>query len=360
MKNIKMASPMIGNDEIEAVIQVLKSGILTQGEEVSRFEDKFKTVIGSEFASAVNSGTSALHAGLLACGLGVGDEVIVPSFTFAASANSIALTGATPIFVDVDLRSYCLDTKSLEGLITPRTKGIMPVHLYGNPADMTAIMKIASKHNLEVYEDAAQSHGAEHAGKRVGSFGRFAAFSFYPTKNITAGEAGMVMTSDPIVYRKMKLLRNQGMIERYVHEIVGFNYRLSDIHAAIGVVQVEKLSYFNATRLSLARVYDAELRNLLVPYVPIENKHVYHQYTIRIPEQPRERVVSELQKKGISTGIYYPTPTHMQKAYQVAADLPNTNILSKEVLSLPIHPNLTLSEQEYIIQEVNKIASAGS
>ncbi len=355
-----MASPIIGNDEIEAVIRVLKSGILTQGEEVLRFEEAFRSLIGSKFACAVNSGTSALHAGLLASDLGRGDEVIVPSFTFAASANSIALTGATPIFIDVDIRSFCLDPNKIESLITPRTKGIMPVHLYGNPADMTSIMKIASKHNLEVYEDAAQSHGAEHFGKPIGTFGRFAAFSFYPTKNITAGEAGMVMTSDPIVFRKIKLLRNQGMIERYVHEIVGFNYRLSDIHAAIGVVQVEKLKSFNATRLSLAKKYDEELKNVVVPFVPEGNKHVYHQYTIRVPGLPREKAISHLGKKGISTGVYYPTPTHKQLAYGVIADLPNTDLLSKEVFSLPIHPNLTSSEQEYVIEEVNKLTSAGS
>jgi perosamine synthetase len=360
VKFIEMASPVIEDEEIEAVARVLKTGILTQGEKVAEFEESFRSLVGSDYACAVNSGTSALHVGLLASGLTNGDEVIVPSFTFAASANSIALTGATPIFIDVDINSYCLDDTKLESLITPRTRGVMPVHLYGNPANMTNIMKIASKHNIEVYEDAAQSHGAEHQGKPVGTFGKFAAFSFYPTKNITAVEAGMVMTSDESLLRKIKILRNQGMIERYVHELVGLNYRLSEVHAAIGVVQVKKLEKFNSIRKSLALTYDSELKNLITPFVPKGNRHVYHQYTIRMPGHDREKVVELLLNKGIKTGVYYPRPTHSQPAYGLDVDLPNTNILCREVLSLPIHPKLTTADQEYIVEELNKITSAGS
>jgi dTDP-4-amino-4,6-dideoxygalactose transaminase len=216
VKFIEMASPVIGDEELEAVARVLKTGILTQGEEVAEFEENFRSFIGSDYACAVNSGTSALHVGLLASGLTNGDEVIVPSFTFAASANSIALTGATPIFIDVDINSYCLDDTKLESLITPKTRGVMPVHLYGNPANMTNIMKIASKHNIEVYEDAAQSHGAEHHGKPVGSFGNFGAFSFYPTKVLGSyADAGFIIYKKKKFFQKARRLRFYGLETNY-------------------------------------------------------------------------------------------------------------------------------------------------
>jgi perosamine synthetase len=360
MSMVEMSSPSIGDEEIEAVTRVMRSGTLTQGSEVRKFEESFSGLIGAKYGSAVNSGTSALHVGLLAAGVGPGDEVLVPSFTFAASANSIALTGAKPIFVDVDVNTFCIDPNSIRDLVNEKTKGIMPVHLYGNSADMDSIMKLACELNLQVYEDAAQAHGATHHDKPVGSFGIFGAFSFYPTKNITAAEAGMVVTSDSSINRNSSILRNQGMLERYKHEVVGFNYRLSEIHAAIGNIQITKLSNLITKRKSIASRYDLELRNVITPFVPSENSHVYHQYTIRIPELERDKVAAEMLKRGIRTGLYYPTPTHRQPAYDLHLDLPNTTRLVSEVLSIPVHPGLTAAEQDYVIETLNSIVSAGS
>ena len=354
-----MTLPFISNSEKRAVLRVLESKQLVQGKQVSKFEKSFTRVAGTKFSVALNSGTSALHAGLLASGVGPGDEVIVPSFTFAASANSISLTGAKPIFADVDINTYCIDPIHIEELITKKTKGIMPVHLFGNSANMTEIVKIAKKHRLEIYEDAAQAHGAKHNGTLVGSFGKFGVFSFYPTKNVMAIEGGIVSTNDSEIQYQVKLLRNQGMIKQYYHELVGYNYRLSEVHAAVGNIQLKRLQKFTRRRIEIAKYYDINLTNCIVPYRPASNKHVYNQYTVRLPDLDRDRVANELIKKKIATKVYYPIPTHAQRAYQSKIDLPVTNALSGQVLSLPIHPNLTANEQDFVIENFNKITSVG-
>ena len=239
---IPAAKPIIGEEERRAVDRVLSSGVIAQGPEVAAFEREFADqLLNGRTCVAVNSGTSGQHLGLLACGVGPGDEVIVPSFTFAATANSVALTGATPVFADIDPDTFCLSPQAVEAAITPRTKGMMPVHLYGHPADMPGLQAVADKHGLQIYEDAAQAHAASLNGQPVGTYGAFAMFSLYPTKNMTSGEGGMVSCATDEIARTTRLLRNQGMESRYENENVGFNARMTDVHAAIGRVQHEIL-----------------------------------------------------------------------------------------------------------------------
>ena len=258
---IPPARPLIGEEEIEAVAAVMRTGMIAQGPQVAAFEEEFAAaLVPGTRAVAVNSGTSALHLGLLAAGIGPGDEVIVPSFTFAATANSVAITGATPVFADIDPRTFTLSPAAVEAAITPHTRAIMPVHLYGHPAPMDALQAIADAHGLLLFEDAAQAHGATLRGRAVGSFGAFAAFSFYPTKNMTSGEGGMVTSTDPSVIRGVKLARNQGMETRYANEIVGLNNRMTDIHAAIGRVQLTKVGAWTRARQDNAAFLDAHLR----------------------------------------------------------------------------------------------------
>lgn len=357
---IPAAAPYIGAEERAAVDRVLASGMIAQGPEVAAFETEFSPVAGGVECVALNSGTSALHMGLLAAGVKAGDEVIVPSFTFAATGNSVALAGATPVFVDISADSFCLDPKAVEAAITDRTVGIMPVHLYGHPAAMDDFTEIAQRNSLAIYEDAAQAHAASLHGKPVGSFGTFGAFSFYPTKNMTSGEGGMVSTGDPELARSVRLLRNQGMERRYENELVGFNTRMTDIHAAIGRVQLTKLAGWTAQRQANAAFLDANLRNVLVPPVADGAVHVYHQYTIRVPATERDRIVSELAERGIGTGVYYPIPTHQLPSFGHTFDLPETSRAAGEVISLPVHPKLGPDELARIVEAVNAVTGAGA
>ncbi len=357
---IPAAAPSIGDEERAAVDRVLASGMIAQGPEVAAFEAEFSPVAGGVECVALNSGTSALHMGLLAAGVKAGDEVIVPSFTFAATGNSVALAGATPVFVDISAETFCLDPKAVEAAITPRTVGIMPVHLYGHPAAMNEFAEIAERHSLAIYEDAAQAHAASLDGRLVGSFGTFGAFSFYPTKNMTSGEGGMVSTADPELARVVRLLRNQGMERRYENEVIGFNTRMTDIHAAIGRVQLTKLAGWTEQRQRNAAFLDAGLRNVVVPPVAEGAVHVYHQYTIRVPGSERDRIVSELADRGIGTGVYYPIPTHQLPSFGHTFDLPETSRAAAEVISLPVHPKLSQDDLGRIVEAVNAVAAAGA
>ena len=354
---INIAKPIMGTEEIDAVSRVMSGGGLAQGPEVVAFEREFSDVVAGRECIAVNSGTSALHLGLLAHGIGVGDEVIVPSFTFAATANSVRLTGAIPVFADILLDTYCIDPLHIEALITNKTKAIMAVHLYGQPADISSLQKLAEKHHLLFIEDAAQAHLAEFNGEPVGAFGAFAAFSFYPTKNMTAGEGGMIVTADKNAERTSRLLRNQGMERRYENELVGFNNRMTDIHAAIGRVQLRKLPNWTQKRKENAKFYDENLVGVVTPNVPELNSHVYHQYTIRVSNGNRDRFSEELEKRGIGNGVYYPIPVHRLPSFDLQLDLPNTELACKTVLSIPVHPALTQSELESIVHHVNYVAS---
>lgn len=364
MSFIPPAKPIIGDEEREAVDRVLRSGMVAQGPEVAAFETEFADVMVQGRASvAVNSGTSGLHLGLLAAGVGPGDEVIVPSFTFAATANSVALTGATPVFVDIEPNQFTIDPVAVEAAITSRTKAIMPVHLYGHPAHLAELMSIAQNHDLDLYEDAAQAHGAELHGKRVGTFGRFGMFSLYPTKNMTSGEGGMVTCDSGDMVRRVKLFRNQGMDVQYQNEVIGLNNRMTDIHAAIGRVQLTKVSAWTADRQRNAAFLDANLRNVIVPPVVAGAVHVYHQYTVRVPEDRDGFVAALKEEYAVGAGVYYPVPNHrLPSLAHFAKDvhLPETEKAASEVVSLPVHPSLSESDLGRIVEAVNALAKAGA
>jgi perosamine synthetase len=357
---IPAAKPIIGDEERAAVDRVLASGIVAQGPEVLAFEQEFGAVVNCAHCVAVNSGTSALHLGLLAAGIGTGDEVIVPSFTFAATANAVALAGATAVFADIEPDTFCIDPEAVRAAIGPRTAAIMPVHLYGHPASMGPLNDIARAHGLALFEDAAQAHAASLDGRPVGSFGEFGAFSFYPTKNMTTGEGGMVTTSDPGLARKVRLLRNQGMERRYENEIVGFNARMTDIHAAIGRVQLAKLPAWTAARQANAAFLDAHLRGVVVPPVRRDAVHVFHQYTVRVVDRDRDAFVAALAERGIGTGVYYLIPTHRLPSFGRTVDLPETERASREVVSLPVHPSLSDQDLVAVVEAVNSVAKAGA
>lgn len=360
-KMIPAAKPMIGDEERAAVDRVLRSGMIAQGPEVAAFEQEFADqLVGGRTCVAVNSGTAGLHLGLLAAGVGPGDEVIVPSFTFAATANSVALTGATPVFADIDPDTYCLTAVAAEVVVTDRTVAIMPVHLYGHPADMTALAEVAARRGLQLFEDAAQAHGATWNGQPVGAFGSFGMFSLYPTKNMTSGEGGMVSCATPEIARSVRLLRNQGMERRYENEVVGFNARMTDVHAAIGRVQLAKLPAWNAQRAANAEFLSANLEGVGIPTVAPGATHVWHQYTIRVPEDRDGFAKALAEQYGVGSGVYYPIPNHELPSFGVVADLPVTARACAEVLSLPIHTALTPEDLERIVLGVNAVAKAGS
>lgn len=365
---IPAAKPIIGDDERAAVDRVLRSGMIAQGPEVAAFEQEFAAhfVEGRE-SVAVNSGTSGQHLGLLAAGVGAGDEVIVPSFTFAATGNSVALTGATPVFVDIEPDYFTLAPEAVRAAITPRTKGIMPVHLYGHPFLADEITAIAREHGLAIYEDAAQAHGASWQGRPVGTLGDFAMFSLYPTKNMTSGEGGMVTCATPELARSVRVLRNQGMEKQYENEVIGFNARMTDIHAAIGRVQLTKVQAWTEQRQRNAAVLNAGLANLSgvqTPKVAEGAVHVYHQYTIRVDAAERDRIRQALNDEyQVGSGVYYPIPNHRLPSLATFApglELPETEKAAASVLSLPVHPSLTEGDLERIIAAMTAVAGAGA
>ena len=358
---IPAAKPIIGDDERAAVDRVLRSGMIAQGPEVAAFEQEFGAhLAGGRTCVAVNSGTAGQHLGLLAAGVGPGDEVIVPSFTFAATANSVALTGATPVFADIEPDFFCLDPAAVEAAVTERTVGVMPVHLYGHPADMTGLGAVAEKHSIRIFEDAAQAHGATWDGAQVGTFGTFAMFSLYPTKNMTSGEGGMVSCADDEIARMMRLLRNQGMEKRYENEVVGFNARMTDVHAAIGRVQLGKLDGWTATRQANGAFLSEHLQGVVVPPVAEQATHVYHQYTIRVTDDRDGFAKALADEHGIGTGVYYPIPNHRLPSFRLTLDLPETERAAAEALSLPVHPSLSQGDLERVVEAVNTLAKAGA
>lgn len=357
---IPAAKPLIGDEERAAVDRVMRSGMLAQGPEVAAFESEFSAIVEGRHSIAVNSGTSALHLSLLAAGVGIGDEVIVPSFSFAATANSVHLAGATAVFADIETDYFALDPSAVEAAITPRTKAIMPVHLYGHPANLPALSAIARRHSLLLIEDAAQAHAASFDGIPVGAWGDAASFSFYPTKNMTSGEGGMVTTPSDEIARQMRLLRNQGMEKRYANEIIGFNTRMTDIHAAIGRVQLAKLAGWTAERQANAKFLSENITGVVTPKTAPGTVHVFHQYTIRVEGLDRDEFAAELVKRGVGNGVYYPTPIHRLPSFGLSLDLPGTELAASQVLSLPVYPSLTQGELETIAHTVSDIARAGS
>jgi len=368
---IPPARPVIGEDEIAAAVRVLRSGMVVQGPEVAAFEEEFGRLVDDVHCVAVNSGTSALHLSLIAIGIKPGDEVIVPSFSFAATANAVRLAGAEPVFVDIEPDHFTLDPAAVEAAVGPRTAAIMPVHLYGHPADMTALGAIAERHGLAVVEDAAQAHAATWKGTAVGAFGTTGCFSFYPTKNMHSLEGGMITTGDAAVARNLRLLRNQGMEQRYANEVVGANMRLTDVAAAIGRVQLAKLDGWTEQRRANAAALSAGLKTVTPPPEAEGARHVYHQYTVRAGDGvDRDVLVDTLKQQGVGSAVYYPTPIHLLKPYlpgyaDLAGqqppnrewDLPETARAAAEVLSLPVHPGLTETDLGRIIDTVNAAAA---
>jgi len=356
---IPAAKPIIGDDERAAVDRVLRSGMLAQGSEVAAFEEEFSKHVGGRHCVAMNSGTSALHLGFIAAGIKAGDEVIVPSFSFAATANSVALAGGVPVFGDIDPKTFNLDPDHAESLITAKTKAIMPVHLYGHIAAMDRFAEIGKKHGVQIIEDAAQGHLASLNGKNSGEFGTVASFSFYPTKNMTAGEGGMAVTDSAETARMLSLLRNQGQEIRYRNEVIGFNTRMTEIHAAIGRVQLAKLPGWTKQRQENAAFLDANIKGVVTPFVAPGSTHSYHQYTIRVPggnADVRDKFMEELTKRGVGSGVYYPTPIHRLPSFNLKLDLPETEKLVTECISLPVHPSLTKDELATVAQAVTEVA----
>ncbi|MEV3857867.1 DegT/DnrJ/EryC1/StrS family aminotransferase [Streptomyces sp. NPDC050095] len=357
---IPPARPVIGESEIQAAVRVLRSGRVVQGPEVAAFEAEFAALVDGRHCVAVNSGTSALQLTLLALGIGAGDEVIVPSFSFAATANAVRLVGAEPVFADIDPRTYCLDPRAVSALVGPRTAALMPVHLYGHPAAMDELTPLAERHGLAVVEDACQAHGAALHARPVGAHGAAGCFSFYPTKNMHALEGGMVSVADAELARTLRLLRNQGMEARYANEIVGANMRMTDVNAAVGRVQLGSLPDWTDRRRAHAKRLDALITAdaVTTPYVADGARHVYHQYTVRIANGQRDHVQRQLEAAGIGSAVYYPTPIHRLAPYDTGDQLPETDRAAAEVLSLPVHPTLTDREIERVADAVNSIAGS--
>ncbi|MCD4766472.1 MAG: DegT/DnrJ/EryC1/StrS family aminotransferase [Methanosarcinales archaeon] len=360
---IPIAKPLLDEDEINAAIEVLRSGNIAEGTKVSLFEQNFKELIGVKHAIAVNSGTSALQIALQAAGIGKDDEVITTSFSFIATANSILYTNAKPIFADISRDTFNIDPDDVVNKITHRTKAILPVHLYGHPAGMKALMEIARDYDLILIEDACQAHGAQYHGKNVGSFG-IGTFSFYPTKNMTTGEGGMITTNNPDIDISARMIRSHGSKQRYLHEMLGYNFRMTDISAAIGLIQLTKLTEFNNKRIENAKYLSEGLKNIPGIEIPPIRKgctHVFHQYTIRITEDcpiERDTLVERLRDHDIGTGIYYPIPIHKQPFYRkLGYDdvLLETELAAKQVISLPIHPAVSQKELSYIIKGIREV-----
>jgi perosamine synthetase len=353
---IPIAKPLIGEEEKTAVMNVLNSGMLASGPKTEEFEKKFAEYVGTKHAIATTSGTTALHLGLLALGVTRGDEVILPAFSFIATANAVLFCDAVPVFCDVDQRTFNLDPQKIEKLITKKTKAIMPVHLYGQAADMIPIQEIAEKHDLHVIGDACQAHGAAYDGHMVGSFGDVECFSFYPTKNMTTGEGGMVTTNNDEVAELMISLRNHGREKTkwgYEHGRLGYNYRMTDIGAAIGLEQLKKLPKNIQMRQKNAAYFNSHLNSVETPYVIPKATHAYHQYTVK--SKNRDALTQNLKKNEIGFGIYYPQPLHSYKHLKKYEhkDLKISELLCTEVASLPVHPALSTQDLEKIVTVVN-------
>ena len=348
---IPISKPTLGEAEKQAVMEVLDSGMLAQGPRTAKFEERFAQVCGVKHAIATSSGTTALHIALLANGIGAGEEVITTPFTFIASANSILFTGAQPVFVDID-------PEQVAKAVTPRTRAIMPVHLYGYMCDMDALHAIADRHGLKIIEDACQAIGAAYRGKPAGSIG-VGCFSLYATKNVMSGEGGMITTNDDSLAERCRMLRNHGMKRRYYHDLLGFNFRMTDLCAAIGLAQIDRLEEFTAKRRANAAYYNATIESVVTPKVKAGYDHVWHQYTIRVDgERDRDAAVKQLNEAGVGTGIFYPVPAHQQEYMREIVGevrLPVAEQLAKEVISLPVHPQLSEDDLRHVATEVNKL-----
>jgi perosamine synthetase len=356
---IALAKPMLGIEEKTLVNEVLSSGMLAHGEYVGMFERDFALFQGSEHCVATSSGTTALHAALLSLGIKPGDKVITTPFSFIATSNAILYAQAVPVFCDIDLKDYNMSPQELQDTIKkhPDAKAILVVHLYGYPAPMTEIMAIANEYKLPVIEDCAQAHGASINGKKAGTFGRCGIFSFYPTKNMTCGEGGILVTNDKELADKARCFINHGQIAKYRHDLLGYNYRMTNIHAAIGIEQLRKLTGFNERRKAIAARYLREITNpaFIKPVCLPGFEHVYHQFTLGVNN--RSDFIKFLEKQGIGYGIHYPTAIPDQPLYQqgeILGSFPNARIAAERVVSIPVHPGLTDQEVDHIVSSLQK------
>lgn len=355
---VPIARPLVGEEEIAAVADVMRSGMLAQGSVVTEFESRFAEYCGAAHAVGVNSGTAALHAALLAAGVGPGDSVVVPAFTFFATASAVSMCGATPLFADVDPATFNIDPDSVAALIRPETRAVVGVHLFGQPFDVGAVREVCDDHDLVLIEDAAQAHGAEYHGKRAGSLADLACFSFYPTKNMTTGEGGMVTTDDDHLAERVRLLINHGQSKKYLHSAVGYNYRMTNIAAAIGLVQLGRVEGFNERRIENARYLNRHLAGtgLATPSVAPGVRHVYHQYVVKLPAGyplSRDAFMDALAGRAIGTAVHYPVPVNRQPVYEnERASCPVADGLAASVVSLPVHPAVTDEDLAYICDAV--------
>jgi dTDP-4-amino-4,6-dideoxygalactose transaminase len=367
VETIPINRPIINDEEIRAVVRVLRSGLLTtksgSGPYVSLFEEAFAKYVEAKYAVAVSSGTAALHTALLAAGVGNGDEVIVPSFTFVATAEAVALAGGTPVFADIDLNTYCLSPEDVEAKITSRTKAIIAVHLYGLTADMDPILELAEEHGIIVVEDAAQAHGAEYKGKRAGNLGHIGCFSFYGSKNMVTGEGGMLTTSIPELAEAARMIRNHGEARAYQSTMLGHNYRMPEIEAAIGYIQLGKLQGFIEARTRNAKFLSKALSpipELQLPVEPERFRHAWYVYTIRLRganAARRDKIVRRIREKRVDCQVYYSKPVHLNPYYRKtygAVQLSRTETAARQVFSLPVHPGLSEEDLNRIVEAVDK------
>jgi perosamine synthetase len=362
---IPIAKPVLGKKELEAVKEVLESGMLIQGKKVKHFEERFADYIGVEHAVAVTNGTVALDVALKALNIGPGDEVITSAFSFISSGNCILFQNAKPVFADIDPRTFNIDPSDVAEKITAKTKALIPIHMFGQPAKMDVLKEIAEDKGIFLVEDAAQAHGAEYKGQKAGSLGEMGCFSFYATKNMTAGEGGMITTNDRKLARKARLLINHGQSQKYHHDTLGYNYRMTEICAAIGSVQLQKLDKFNVKRRENAQLLSNRIRKLhglTVPYVDKDVKPVFHQYVMRVENtypRGRDELADLLIEKGVGVAVHYPIPIYRQPLYLKLGygekKCPNTEEACRRALSLPVHPLVDRKDIEFILDVLEHI-----
>lgn len=360
---IPIGMPDMGDEEIEAVTGVLRSGMIAKGPRVAEFESAFSRFCGAGHGVAVNNGTAALHATLLALGIGPGEEVIVPAFTFFATGSSVCMAGARPVFCDVDPATYNISPEAVQEAMTERTRAVIGVHLFGQPFEVNALREICDDRSIVLVEDAAQAHGAEFHGEKTGGLAAAGCFSFYPTKNMTTGEGGMVTTDDESLAKKIRMIIDHGQEGKYLHTCLGYNFRMTDISAAIGLVQLRKLDRYNTRRREIAAYYDTHISGagLVVPSALPGMKHVYHQYVLRVTEEcrlTRDQLAIALREHGVGTAVHYPLPLHKQPflaPFGRECRCPVAEQIAGEVLSLPVHPRVTDKEMEHVVASLREV-----
>jgi perosamine synthetase len=366
-RTIPIAKPILGNKELEAVKDVFESGKLVQGKKIELFEKNFAEYLGVEHAIAVTNGTIALDVALKALKIGPGDEVITSAFSFIASGNCILFQRAKPVFADINPRTFNINPTDVAKKITTKTKAIIPIHMFGQPAEMDVLKEIAGDKGIALVEDSAQAHGAEYKGQKTGSIGDMACFSFYATKNMTTGEGGMIATNDRELARKARLLINHGQSQKYHHETLGYNYRMTEFCAAIGLVQLKKLDEFNKKRRENAKILTiglCSLSGLTPPYVEKDVKHVFNQYVVRVEDTcsiARDELVKRLTEQGVGAAVHYPTSIYKQPLYRDlgygGATCPVSEEVCKRVLSLPVHPLVDRKDIEYVLDFLEDVST---